>query len=150
MRSVYVPCDLSVPGWEKELCGRGFDKRQKSFAGLLGLTYYLRPEDFRLLMAALSDLLNEGSAVCFDYPSVNGSSCTGTARALAAGAGEKMQAEYAYDEMEGLLSDSGFLICEHLDARDMTELCFKEYNARVPAHPMRAPEGVEYLLAVRK
>ena len=61
-----------------------------------------------------------------------------------------MKAEYTYAEMEEMLADSGFLIYEHLDPDEMTEQYFKEYNAHTPEHAMHAPEGVAYLLAVKK
>ncbi len=53
-----------------------------------------------------------------------------------------MKAKYAYEEMEALLSNAGFLIYEHLDAGEATDAFLKESG-------MTAPAGVGYCLAVR-
>lgn len=71
-------------------------------------------------------------------------------KTLASGAGEQMKARYSYAEMEDVLSDCGFAVEEHLEAEDMTERCFSEYNRKVPEHPMAAPVGVDYVFAVRR
>ena len=49
----------------------------------------------------------------------------------------------AYEEMEALLSNAGFLIYEHMDADEATDAFLKESG-------MTAPAGVGYCLAVRK
>ena len=54
-----------------------------------------------------------------------------------------MKARYSYGEMEALLSNAGFLICEDMDAGEATDAFLKESG-------MIAPAGVGYCLAVRK
>ena len=54
-----------------------------------------------------------------------------------------MKAKYSYEEMEALLSNTGFLIYEHMDAAEATDAFLKESG-------MTAPAGVGYCLAVRK
>ena len=54
-----------------------------------------------------------------------------------------MKARYSYGEMEALLSRAGFLIYDHKDADEATEVFFKDSD-------MTAPAGVGYCLAVRK
>ena len=66
------------------------------------------------------------------------------------GAGEQMKALYSFAEMKELLSGCGFAVAEHLGAEDMTERYFSDYNSNTPEHPMSAPVGVDYVLAVRK
>ena len=51
--------------------------------------------------------------------------------------------------MEKLLSESGFIVEDHLANDDMTKQFFDEYNKTTPDHPMNAPVGVDYVLAVR-
>ena len=52
--------------------------------------------------------------------------------------------------MEELLSESGFAVAAHLGAENMTERYFADYNRNNPEHPMSAPVGVDYVLAVRE
>ena len=149
-RAVYVPCDLVDPAWKDRLTESGFRPGEKAFCSLLGISYYLEKEAFRSLLASLEDLLCEGSALCLDYPSPEGSRETQTNQALAQGAGEQMKAQYTSGEMETFLAECGFLVYEHLDHEAMTKQCFEEHNRSCPDHPIEAPQGVRYLLAVRK
>ncbi|MBR5961395.1 MAG: class I SAM-dependent methyltransferase [Clostridia bacterium] len=148
--AVYVPCNLADPAWKKQLTESGFRPGEKAFCSLLGISYYLEKEAFLGLLLSLSGLPCDGSALCLDYPSAEGSQETETNRALARGAGEQMKAQYSPEEMEALLADYGFLVYEHLDHAQMTGQCFAEHNRSCPDHPLEAPKGVCYLLAVRK
>ena len=148
--AVYVPCDLADPAWKDRLTEGGFVPGQKAFCSLLGISYYLDKDAFRSLLTALGSLLCDGSALCLDYPSPEDSSETRTNQALARGAGEQMKAQYTVREMETLLAECSFLVYEHLDHTAMTGQYFAEYNQSSPDHPLEAPKGVCYLLAVRK
>ena len=149
-RAVFVPCDLSDSSWKERLLQSGFLCGVKSFASLLGISYYLEKSAFRTLIEALAGIFPEGSALCLDYPSDDDGLETRTNRALAADAGERMQARYAPREMETLLADCGFPVYEHLDHEQMTSRFFSAYNQSSPGHSMEAPKGVRYALAVRK
>ena len=122
-----VPCDLSEPQWKDHLTERGFRPDAKTFASLLGISYYLSGEAFKSLLKTLRSLLSEGSAICFDYPSKDDGR-----------------------EMEALLEECGFLIYEHLNPQEMTAQYFSAYNERCPDHGMEAPEGVGYILAAAR
>ena len=148
--AVYVPCDLADPAWKDRLTEGGFVPGQKAFCSLLGISYYLDKDAFRSLLTALGSLLCDGSALCLDYPSPEDSSETRINQALARGAGEQMKAQYTVREMETLLAECGFLVYEHLNHTAMTGQYFAEYNQSSPDHPLEAPKGVCYLLAVRK
>ena len=148
--AVYVPCDLADPAWKDRLTEGGFVPGQKAFCSLLGISYYLDKDAFRSLLTALGSLLCDGSALCLDYPSPEDSSETRINQALARGAGEQMKAQYTVRDMETLLAECGFLVYEHLDHTAMTGQYFAEYNQSSPDHPLEAPKGVCYLLAVRK
>ncbi len=148
--AVYVPCDLAAHGWEKHLINCGFDTERKSFGSLLGLTYYLEKSDFESLLHSINGLMTQGSAICFDYQTEQESPVTKKNETLAAGAGEKMKAAYSFEELEKLLQSCGFLIYEHLSDSEMTEQYFAAYNAANPEHIMQAPEGVGYILAVKR
>ena len=145
-----IPCDLAGTLWKDQLFNVGYSKSQKAFGSLLGISYYLKKEDFEQLILNISDIMEEGSAICFDYPSTNESLETRKTKMLAAGAGEAMKASYTYEEMKELLLKCGFDIKEHLDFEKMTDRYFKDYNQANPSNLMYAPVGVEYVYAVRK
>ena len=148
--TVFVPCDLSKGEWSRSLIESGFDERRSFFGSLLGISYYLKKEDFQALVQCISRLMCEGSALCFDYPtSEEGEECLKNEK-LAQGANEQMQAKYAYEELEQMLSDCGLLIYEHHDADSMTTEYFEKYSRGNPQHRMKAPAGVNYCLAIKQ
>ena len=149
-RAVYVPCDLADPAWAEALLQGGFRPRERCFGSLLGISYYLTEEEFSALVASAGRMMAAGSAVCLDYPSAEESRAAGVQRDLARGAGEPMRARYTPAEMEALVSACGFSVREHLSPEDMTGLFFSRHNRLAPEHPMAAPEGVRYLLAVKE
>ena len=144
-----IGCDLSLPAWKDILVGEGFDRAKPAFASLLGISYYLSKEDFGKLVGDISSISPEGSFLCFDYPLLYGKEESERTRELAAAAGEPMKAKYSPEEMEGLLCKAGFQMYEHLNAEQATKAYFQEYNQRNEKHPMTAPEGVGYCLAVK-
>ena len=81
--------------------------------------------------------------ICFDYPVNEEGGESAKNRELAAAAGEAMKARYSCKEMEALLSRTGFLIYEPMDAGEATEAFFKDSD-------MTAPAGVGYCLAIKK
>lgn len=149
-KACYVPCDLAEEGWKDKLFEKGYDREKKAFGSLLGISYYLEKAAWKKLMQTLATFMTKGSAICFDYPSVEESKETMTNKELASGAGEQMKAQYGCEEMEQLLDACGFTIQEHLGHKDMTQDYFGEYNRHAPAHQITAPRGVSYVLAVRR
>lgn len=149
-KTIDIPCDLGQMGFAEALLQNGFKREKKAFASLLGISYYLQKADFRQLLGRIAALLSEGSALCMDYPTETEGAESRKNRALADAAQEKMQASYSVREMEELLAASGFLVYVHLDAAEMTAHFFQPYNETHPQRAMQAPEGVGYLLAVKK
>lgn len=148
--SEYIPCDLSDESWKSLLLKGGFKVESKSFASLLGITYYLEKYELEKLIKSISEIMIEGSALCFDYPSEKEGCEAKINRDLAREAGERMKAKYSYSELEKLLEDCGFAIYEHLNSVEMTEQYFSDYNSSNPKNMIKAPEGVCYVLAVKK
>ena len=148
--AVNVPCDLADPEWKNEFLTFGYDKDKKAFGSLLGISYYLKKVDFEQLVMSISEIMSEGSAICFDYPSVDESAETRKTQMLASEAGEQMKAVYSYKEIGMILDKHGFKIEEHLDENDMTYRYFREYNQANPMHQMNAPVGVGYVYAVKR
>lgn len=148
--AVNVPCDLADLEWKNELLTVGYDKDKKAFGSLLGISYYLKKVDFEQLVMSISEIMSEGSAICFDYSSVDESAETRKTQMLAFEAGEQMKAVYSYKKIGMVLDKHGFKIEEHLDENDMTYRYFREYNQANPMHQMNAPVGVGYVYAVKR
>ena len=148
--AVNVPCDLADLEWKNELLTVGYDKDKKAFGSFLGISYYLKKVDFEQLVMSISEIMSEGSAICFDYPSVDESAETRKTQMLASEAGEQMKAVYSYKEIDMILDKHGFKIEEHLDENHMTYRYFREYNQANPMHQMNAPVGVGYVYAVKR
>lgn len=148
--TVYVPCNLAETTWKEKLLQSGFMPTQKSFGSLLGISYYLSKGEFQSLLQTISELMAEGSAICFDYPSEEESRETRTNQLLAMGAGENMKATYSDLELEELLSSCGFEKTIHLNHDELTRQYFSDYNNCNKAYEMKAPVGVGYILAKKK
>ena len=145
-----ISCDLSKSTWQKSLQKHGFNKMKKAFGSLLGISYYLTKEELQKLVYKISEIVPEGSAICMDYPCQNTGVESEKNRELASAANEQMKARYRYEEIEQFLAECGFYIFEQLDAKEMTKQYFETYNTKNPKRKMKAPEGVGYLLAVKK
>lgn len=89
----YIPCDLADAEWKTLLRGAGFRPGDKSFGSLLGLSYYLDRDSFRGLLRSISDLWSDGSAICFDYQTPDGSGETRRNEQLAGAAGGEHEGE---------------------------------------------------------
>lgn len=146
----YVACDLSESSWKEKLLKAGFQREHQAFVSLLGISYYLEKEDWRRLLYSIAELWKPESCICFDYPQAQAGDVSQKNEQLAAGAGERMQARYTPEEMEKLLEACGFSVREHRDHQEITGEFFAAYNRVNAEHTMRAPEGVGYVLAVRK
>ena len=120
-----VSCNLTEETWTEKLLAAGFHQRKKTFGSLLGIIYYLPRAAFEKLVEQIAKLWPEGSAICLDYPQKDMGEISEKTWQLPAGAGEAMQTKYSYGEMEQLLAERGFLIYEHLDAREMTARFFR-------------------------
>lgn len=148
--SVFVPCNLANMTWKEKLLQAGYLPTRKSFGSLLGISYYLSKEEFRSLLHAISELMVDGSVLCFDYPCEEESKETKTNQMLAMGAGEQMKAKYSDLELKELLLNCGFEITVHLNDDQMTRQFFSDYNHCNGENAMKAPVGVGYVLSGRK
>ena len=146
----YIPCDLSKKDWLDSLKNSAYQKDKTSFCGLLGISYYLKKEEFSNIIKNISSIVSSGSSLIFDYPTYDSSHETKLNEQLASGAKEEMKSKYSYKDIEKILSKQGFLIYEHLNHKEMTNNYFYNYNTLNPEHQIIAPIGVSYCLAVKK
>lgn len=145
----YIGCDLGgdfIPA----LLGKGYDSGKKTFFSLLGISFYLTPDELSRCIKSLLGNAPDGSALVFDFPNDRDCEREQKNRLLADGAGEKMKAHYSYADIERIAEESGALIYELADSGDINESFFKNYNESAPAEPISAPDGVSYCLAVKK
>ncbi|MCX7710843.1 MAG: class I SAM-dependent methyltransferase [Clostridia bacterium] len=151
-----IPVDFTEDTWERNLTGYSeFDQNKISFCSLLGISYYLTKQNFTQLMNTISEIVPKGSSIVFDYPDEKTYTPEAGDRvkkqiAMASAANEKMFSSYSYSEMEKLLTDSSFVICEHLTPDEITEKYFKTFNQSNPKHPITAFDNVNYCLAMKK
>lgn len=144
----FLEGDLADAAWMDALRAHpAFDPGRISFCSLLGIVYYLKPEDFRALLRQLAKVLSPGSRVAMDYPARDASAQFERQSALARGAGEAMQAAYTRQEMEKLLQGAGFRVEKDLNPNEIAGAYFDPYNKRNPDHPIFAAENVNYCLA---
>ena len=151
----FLPADLSEPDWQQSLLAEPCFRRESiSFFSLLGICHYLAEETFRVLLRTLADVSPRGSRVAFDYPDEHMLTRQADTLAqrhaeMAASAGEPMLAGYACGQMERLLEDCGYQVCEHLRPSQITEQFFARHNAADPAHAMAAFGNANYCLAIQ-
>lgn len=151
----YISADFIEASWESNLTNcMEFEKSKISFCSLLGITYYLSKMTFSQLIKTISSIVPKYSSIAFDYPDEDTYTPKAGERAkkqvaMAGAANEKMLAGYSYSELEQILSDSDFLIYEHLAPGEITEQYFRKYNQSNPEHPITAFDNVNYCLAVK-
>ncbi|MGM9834288.1 MAG: class I SAM-dependent methyltransferase [Bacilli bacterium] len=146
----FIKSDFTHKDWIKSILSSNYNANEKSFNSLLGISYYLKKDEFFNMIKSISNIISEGSSVIFDYPTYVESKETMINEKLANGAKEKMQSKYSYEEIEKILSDNNLLIYEHLDDCQMTNNYFEIYNFFNPHNKIIAPKGVAYCLAIKK
>ncbi|MGM9971937.1 MAG: class I SAM-dependent methyltransferase [Anaeroplasmataceae bacterium] len=146
----FISCDFTNGDWINNIICSNYEANKISFNSLLGISYYLRKEEFISTIEKISSIICSKSSLLFDYPNYEDSKETKTNELLANEADEPMKSKYLYSEIEDLLSRNGFLICKHLDDREMTNIYFREYNLVNYNNKIIAPKGVSYCLAIKK
>ena len=145
----YVPVDFTDDNLAEKLQRSGFNTAKITFVSLLGVTYYLKRENMRNTIKAISCIVTEGSSLVFDYPD-EGFLDSDVKRvqnqvAMAEAAGEPMKPGFSYKELEQLLEEYGFLIYEHLTPSDIDNRYFRNRTDLLHAF-----ENINYVLAVKK
>ncbi len=149
-KTMYIACDIAQSAWKNSLINSGFNLEKTSFGSMLGISYYLKKEEFACLLQNISDLWSEGSSICFDYPIYEEGIESVKNQEMARAANEQMQSKYSYEEVEKILEKNGFLIYEHYNSIEASAEFFDEYNRINSQHQIIAPKGVCYCLAVKK
>lgn len=127
-----VGTNFNHSDWIKDLLASGF-KPAKTFCSILGLSYYLKKDEFIKMLKSLYTILEPGSCMVLDYP--NELTLTEDVNPIlkkqmmmATAADESMLDVYSYQDLEMIMNDIGFLIYEHLNHQDIEAEFFKEFN----------------------
>lgn len=146
----FIKCDFTNNDWINAIIISSYNRNEISFSSLLGISYYLTKEEFFNIIQKISNIIEIGSSIIFDYPNNEEGIEVKTNEQLANGANERMKSKYTYQELEDILFKNGLLIYEHLDNDEMTNIYFEKYNILNPDNKIIAPKGVGYLLAVKR
>ena len=145
----YIQTDFTLDDWQNSLINSDINWNEKVFCSLLGISYYLTKDQFYNMVNKISKLICKGSTIVFDYPIIEDSEQEEITRKLAKGANEEMKSKYSYDELELKFQEYDLLIYEHLNAEDINNEYFKEYNSK-SKNKIIAPKGVNYCLLVKR
>lgn len=145
----YISCDFNN-NWIESLLNSGFDKKKKTFCSLLGISYYLDKKVFKQTISVLSKNIPTGSVIIFDYPSNIETKKEIINRNLAKETGEEMKSKYSYEDIENISLESGMLIYEYLNYKNINNTFFYDYNTLNHNNKILAPKGVGYCLLVKQ
>lgn len=146
----FIKTDFTNNNWFDSVLNSSYSKSLTSFNSLLGISYYLTKEEFNNMIEQISNNICEGSSILFDYQTDKYSKETSINEKLASATKEEMKAKYSYDEIEKILSNNNMRIYEYLNNEDITNKYFYDYNTLNPNDKIIAPEGIAYILAVKK
>lgn len=119
----------------------------KTYCSMLGVSYYLGENELKNTISNIASISAEGSSLVFDYPTI----CyDDKMKQLAFSAGEPMRVGYSYSHIERLLSKCGYRIYELVNYNDIENRFFKAYNTLYKTTPLKAQQGVNLCLAVKK
>lgn len=121
----HIPAALKESGAALKADER-FDPNKLTFCSLLQTADSLSIKDLEALIASLSPLMSLGSCIVMDYSAFS-------ARAV-----------------EDLFDRCGFLAYEHLGQEEMQQQFFGAESEKDPARRLSAPDGVRYIMAVKR
>ncbi len=146
----YVKCDFTCDNWLENLLESGYDKQSLSFSTLLGISYYLTKDEFKKMLENISLNITDGSSLVFDYQTEEIGDEVSKNSKLATAANSEMKATYSLHEITKILEECDFLIYECLDNKLIDQNIFDNYNVLNPRNQIKAPVGINYILAVKK
>lgn len=152
----FVPVDFEADDWMDKLIHHPhFNLKADSVLSLLGVSYYLKEEDFVRLLQTIATSVKGEMRLIFDYPDENTYSENADERTkkqllMTSAAGEKMLSCYSLSEMEHLLHASGFEVVEQLTPDRIMDTLFKHYNDIHSTEPIMAFNTVNYCHAWKR
>lgn len=141
----FIPCDLECDNIVASLIMKGFCVSEKSYFAMFGITQYLSHDEFEELVASVAKLSCTGTALAFDYQSIQDKKIN----ALANGAGETMENIYGDEYVFETLRKNGFRIYELMSSNDIEQTYFERYNQIYPEKEMKLQGNLNLVLAVK-
>lgn len=133
----YIYADINKYGWQRLLADHiAFDKTKVTFVNLGDIQINAGKQQFEIILQRLADVISAGSSIVFSYNTADYEIDTG--RDIPCG------------EMDMLMSRYGFLIYEQLEKQQVERQFFRQYNIANIRTPLKAPQDVGYILAVKK
>ena len=144
----FVPVDFSVDDVGACLLRAGLDPKKKTFFSWLGVSYYLSPEQIRVMLSSIRAVCAEGSTLLFDYAD-QGLFSSDVRRvqnmiAMAVAGGEPMLSYFSEEELVKLLEPFSFLVYELITPPQIDSRWFSDST------DIRAFEHVNFATAVYK
>ena len=136
-RCRFVAADLSRVAVVDALDGSGFDRAQPTFLSLMGVAYYLTPDDLATLAGSIARNLAPGTRLVIDYlldkESSNPAHLGIREKTLAfvKARGEPMRSEYSTAAMNALFAANGFRAVENFAIEDLAP-SYRQTFGRLP------------------
>ena len=124
----FVPVDFTQDDLCAKLLEAGFCLEKKSFFSWLGVSMYLDRGAIEAMLRNIAALAADGSDLVFDYADA-GLFLSDVKRvqnmlAMAKAGGEEMKSGFDQLSLELMLSEYGFLVCEHLNRNEIQSRYF--------------------------
>jgi len=138
----FVAADLSEVSPIDALAGTSFDASEPAFISLLGVSYYLTPEDLASTLRAIAGGMCKGTRIVVDYIFDAESSDPATHNMrrkmlkFVAKRGEPMRSSYSMDAMHRLMAEAGFRAVENIRMTDLTDA----YTKNLPPLAVEPPD----------
>lgn len=145
----YIPVNFNN-NWINNVLNTDYKQNEKTFCSLLGISYYLDKDVFKETIKILSNNMPIGSSILFDYPNNKETIKEKLNQELTSSLNENMKSTYSYNDIENIGEYSNMLIYEHIDYNYVNKYYFTDYNNLNPNNKIYAPEGVNYVLLVKR
>lgn len=138
----FVAADLSEVSPVDALAGTSFNASEPAFISLLGVSYYLTPEDLATTLHGIAGGMYKGTRIVVDYLLDVQSSDPATTDMrrkmleFVAKRGEPIRSSYSMDAMHQLMAEAGFKAVENFRMTDLTDA----YTKNLPPVAVRPPD----------
>lgn len=144
----YIYANITSENFVQTLAShKNFSSEKITFCCMQGVVHHLKKAGFTGVLRTLYGVLPKGSGIVFDYPTPQNKSSKQFS--LAKEAGEKMQCEYSYSEIENTLSNCGFEIYEHIGSDEIESKYFADFNKSNPKNKLYPPQNAALCLCVK-
>lgn len=124
----FVPIDFTKDDIGVKLTESGYRTEKTTFFSWLGVSMYLDRSAIENLLQNIASISANGSHLLFDYADAglfhSEERRVQNMLAMAKAGGEEMRSSFDQMSLESMLSEHGFMICEHLNCKEIHDLFF--------------------------